>query len=192
MTHDAGDSDGGRDEDSALTRYCSSAAAYVDRCGAELDDCDRAVLVACSETSEVERDEFLEARAACGFPDECGELATYEERLCVYEATASVEPTAAQMALAEALCTRCERGPDCLDNFFYRAPPSENGPGGISGIGASFLHLQDTLVEQLQRDCLPEMGAASCFQAFLTCLEETIEARWPESVTMACTMDDPS
>lgn len=177
----------------ALDRYCIAADAFVAQCGDTLDRCDRQTLTECREVATLEREEYIEARAECGFPDACGSAQTFDERLCVHQRTEAVQPTAMQMTLAQALCDNCR--PDdatCLDDFFFRAAPRNDGTVVVSGSGASYFRYSDRLVSEFLRVCVPEPGAAMCLQSFFTCIDTTIESTFQTStVTAACAGPGP-
>jgi hypothetical protein len=180
------DSSGSAGDPSALGEYCDAAAQFLDQCRDTLSECEQLRLSECLQVFDLERDEFLTARAACGFPDVCGAVETFEERLCVYEGTQDVTPTPTQLGLAEALCAACRPDdPTCTDDFFFRAQPQE-GATGVSGIGASYLQFVDAFVDQIALECLPDGGGASCLPSFYSCVQDEVAAEQPASVAKAC------
>lgn len=170
---------------SALTQVCDAAATFVDTCGETLDECELAELTACLEVFDVEREELLEARASCGFPEGCGSPTSFEQRLCIHQATESMMPTAAQTQLAEALCTTClPDAKSCIDDAFF-VPEPMKGSIGVGGVGTSVLNYTESVVADLQANCAPEAGG-SCVQSFLDCRDSILEGGQPSTVTRAC------
>ena len=170
---------------SALIQYCDAAATFVEACGETLDACDLAEFTACLEVFDVEREELLEARADCGFPGDCGSPTSFEQRLCIHQATESMMPTAAQTQLAEALCTTClPDSKSCIDDAFFVPEPME-GSTGVGGVGTSVLNYTEWVVADLQANCAPAAGA-NCVQAFLDCRDSILEGEQPAAVTRAC------
>lgn len=142
----------------------------------------------------VEREESVAARAGCGFPTDCTDgVSAFEQRLCRHRATESLAPTSAQSDLANSVCASCQ--PDdatCLEDFFFRAEPRDDGSVGVSGIGASFFHLNDALIAQIQADCVPAVGADRCLPTFYACIDGLVDAAQPASVVTACSPIGPA
>lgn len=175
----------GADAGSALERHCRAASDYLDRCEAEIRSfCARAELAACTELTGVERPEVVAARESCGFPEACTVPPTFEMRLCVYQATESLEPTDLQRQLADNLCGACAPGQaECLDSHFFRTAPRNDGTAVVQGAGISYLLYGDEFVQQLIDRCIPAAETAFCFQSFYDCIAELAE---PLEVRMAC------
>ncbi|MGH1344884.1 MAG: hypothetical protein ACRBN8_25215 [Nannocystales bacterium] len=170
---------------SALTMYCDAAAAFVEACGETLDECDLAEFTACVEVFDVEREELLEARASCGFPDGCASPTSFEQRLCIHQATKSMTPTTTQTQLAETLCTTClPDSKNCIDDAFF-VPEPMKGSTGVGGVGTSVLNYTESVVAQLQVSCAPAAGS-DCVQAFLDCRDGILDGAQPSTVTRAC------
>jgi hypothetical protein len=184
---DAGETVGG------LAGYCAAASAYLGRCSAMLRECDRESLTQCTGTYSVERQEIIDARAECGFPDGCTDPEPYATRRCVYDATVDVMPTGAQHSLAQAFCAACgSAGPgECLEDFFFRAEPRDDGSVAVSGTGASYFDYNDTVVAAIASDCVPPAGTEGCHQMFYDCVRATVEAAQPASVGEACSIVGP-
>lgn len=175
---------------SPLQMWCDAGAAFVADCDGGLSECETARMGACLEVYGVERAEFIEARAACGFPETCAGLQSFDERLCIYNATQSVEPTALQDELAAALCTACQPdAKDCLNDFFFVPEPME-GSTGVGGLGSIFLGLDDALVTTLLQQCVPDTDT-SCVQTYIDCLDDVQSAAQPAEVTEACNVVGP-
>lgn len=169
-----------------LDEVCEAASALLTTCGDMLDECDQGKLGACPEVFGHEREQMLEARAMCGFSMMCFGLTDFEQRLCIYQNTQDMEPTAAQTALAQLLCASCfPNDGACLSDFFFRAEPME-GSAGVSGLGASYLELTDAFTEQLASQCVPQPGTPGCAQTYLDCREELLMQDWPASLVTAC------
>jgi hypothetical protein len=178
-----------------LERYCSGAAEFLERCGDTLglDACDTETLSQCVGANQVEREEFLVARAECGFPDGCPSYPDFAQRLCVFEATRDLTPTAAQTELSEALCEACPLSDDteCPDTFFFRPAPRDDGTTVVGGAGSSYFHLNDTLVGQIRAECVPAPGTDRCWLGIYNCIEEQVEAAQPPSLIAACRSPGP-
>lgn len=162
--------------------YCEAAAQYAKQCGASISTCERDALVRCVE-ADIERGEYLEARADCGLPEMCGVGA--EVQMCVYENTPDLQPTDTQGDLAQALCTACYPQDDaCFDGFFLRPDL-----GMVVPLGLAFLRFTDAFVDTLLVECAPSIGP-SCVQTFLNCLDDEVDALQPQ-VAQACEGPSP-
>lgn len=195
--NDADDSgsDGGATT-SSLESYCASAATLLETCstGGTFSTCETSTLENCNEVYGVERDEYIAARAECGFSDSCTDLSEFEQKLCLFQETENMAPTSQQMELGQVLCEACSANDVsvCLENFFFRSEPRNDGVVGVSGQGTTFVHLNPEVTTKIANSCVPQVGAANCWPDFFKCTQDEAESSFPASHVEACNPIGPS
>lgn len=179
-----------------LDSYCASATELLESCSdsASFSPCETSTLENCHAVYGGEREEYITARSECGLPDNCGDLSDFEQSLCIFQKTENMTPTTNQEELAQVLCDSCG-GDDvagCLEGFFFRAEPRDDGSVGVSGQGTTYMHLDSTSTAMIADACAPQIGADRCWQQFFDCVREQIESDYPASHVDSCRPVGPS